>query len=180
MVSTSSLQTSSICHSKLCINFKSAKILYNQCKLSIHWILKKSKNPENQKLYTLMSSRHINHDCLINSVSTENQNHVLSNNQFNSSLDHKFNRSVFNHTWNRFINLNKQQLLLSHILKVCPVEVINMCQTLAKQLPSNIVNFSRKALILRSPNKSSHYCWKIVEDNQCFFCHHMQTQIHVL
>ena len=127
--------------SKLDINFKSAKMLYNQCKLSTRRILRQSKNPETQKLYTFRSFRHINHDCLIHSVSTESQNQVLSNKQFNSRVDRKFNRSVFSHTWSKFINLNEQQLLLCHVLKVCRVKIINMWQALAKQLPSNIFNF---------------------------------------
>ena len=45
------------------------------------------------------------------------------------------------------MNLNEQQLLLCHILKVRPVKVINMWQALTKRLPSNIFNFRRKALI---------------------------------
>ena len=163
--------------SKLGVNFKSAKMLYNKCKLSTH---RQSKNPEIQKLCTVTSFMHINHDCLINYVSTENQNQVLSNKQFISKADRKFNKSVFNHTWNRFLNLNEQPLLLCHILKVCPVKVINMWQALAKRLPSNIFNFCRKALISCLPNKSNFYRWKIEEDNQCFLCHHMQTQLHVL
>ena len=166
--------------SKPGINFKSAKMLYNQCKLSTHQILRQSKNPEIQKLYTLMSSRYINHDCLINSVSSENKNQVLSNNQFNSRVDGKFNKSVFNHTWNRFMNLNEQQLLFCHILKVFPVKVINTWQALTKWLPSNIFNFCSKALMLCLPNKSNLYHWKITEENQCFLCHHMKTQLHVL
>ena len=64
--------------SKLAVNFKSGKMLYNQCKLSLSRILRQSKNPEIQKLDTLTSFRHINHDCLINSVSSEKQNQVLS------------------------------------------------------------------------------------------------------
>ena len=112
-------------------------MLYNQCKLSTRWILRQSKNPSIQKLYTLTISRHINHDCLINSVSSENQNQVLSNKQFNSRVDQ--NKSVFNHTWNRFMNLNEQQLLT-----VCPVKVINMSKALTKWLPSNIFNFVGK------------------------------------
>ena len=78
------------------------------------------------------------------------------------------------------MNLNEQQLLLCHILKVRPVKVINMWQALTKRLPSNIFNFRRKALILCLPNKSNFYCWKITEDNLCFLCHHMQIQLHVL
>ena len=55
------------------------------------------------------------------------------------------------------MNLNKQQLLLADILRVCPIKVINMWQALAKQLPSNKFNFCRKALILCVPNKSNLY-----------------------
>ena len=113
-------------------------------------------------------------------ISSENQSQVLSKKQFNSTVDHKFNKSLFNHTWNRFMNLNEQQLLLCHILKVFPVKVINMWQALTKQLPSNIFNFWRKALILCLPNKTNLYHWKITEDNLCFLYHHMQTQLHVL
>ena len=80
------------------MNFKSAKILQCQCKLSTLRILTQSKIPENQKLYTLTSPRHINHDCLINSVSLENQNQVLSNKQLDSRVDRKFNKRAFNYT----------------------------------------------------------------------------------
>ena len=73
------------------------------------------------------------------------------------------------------MNLKEQQLLLSHILKVCPVKVINMWQALTKQLPLNMFNFCRKALVLCLPNKSN-----LTEDNQCFLCHHVQMQLHVL
>ena len=35
-------------------------------------------------------------------------------------------------------------------------------------------------MILCLPNKSNLYRWKITEDNQCFLCHHEQTELHVL
>ena len=35
-------------------------------------------------------------------------------------------------------------------------------------------------MILCLPRKSNLYRWKITEENQCFPCHHMQTQFHVL
>ena len=53
-------------------------------------------------------SRHIINNCLINYVSSENQNEVLSNKQFNSRVDRKFNKSVFNPTWKILINLKEQ------------------------------------------------------------------------
>ena len=58
--------------------------------------------------------------------------------------------------------------------------MVNMWRALAKRLPSNIFNFCKKALILCLTKKSNLYRRKITEDNQCFLCHHMQTQLHVL
>ena len=49
----------------------------------------------------------INRYCLINSLSSENQNQALSNKQFNSRVDCKLNKSVFNHTLNRFMKLER-------------------------------------------------------------------------
>ena len=66
-----------------------------------------------------------------------------------------FNKSVFNHTWNKFMNLSEQQLLPCHILKVCPVKVINVWQALTKRLLSNMFNSCRKAMILCLSNKSN-------------------------
>ena len=128
MVSTSSLCKGrplvlSFPLSKLIIIFRSAKMLCNQCKLSTCRILRQSKNPEIKKLYTITSSRHINHDCLINSVSLKNRSQVLS---YKHRVDRRFNESVFNHSWIKFMNLNLRQLLLCQILKACPVKVINM------------------------------------------------------
>ena len=57
--------------SRLGVDFKSAKMLYNQWKLSTRRILRQSKNPEIQKLYSLMSSSHINHDCFLQKIKTK-------------------------------------------------------------------------------------------------------------
>ena len=128
MVSTSSLRKGrslvlSFPLSKLLVIFGSAKMLCNQCKLSTYRILRQSKNLKIKRLYTITTSKHINHDCLIKSVSLENRNQVLS---YKHRVDRRFNKSVFNHSWNKFMNLNGRQVLLRQILKVCPVKVINM------------------------------------------------------
>ena len=69
---------------------------------------------ESLQIVNTSNMRHIDHDCMINSVSSENQNQFLSNTQFSSRVDRKFNKSVFDHAWNKFINLKEQQLLLCH------------------------------------------------------------------
>ena len=38
----------------------------------------------------------------------------------------------------------------------------------------------RVKLILSLPKKFNLYYWNITEDNQCFLCHHMQTQLQVM
>ena len=93
--------------------------------------------------------------------------------------DRNFIKTWLNYGYCFKNTLTKQQFLLCHILKVCPVKVINMWWALTKRLPHQTFNFCRKALILRLPNKYNLYHWKITEDNLCYFCHHMQTQLHV-
>ena len=98
--------------SRLGINFKSAKMLCNQCKLLARRILRQSKNPEIEKLYTLTSPRHINHDYLINCVFSENLNQVLSDKQFNSRVLEstvKLTKVYLIISKNKFMNLNEQQ-----------------------------------------------------------------------
>ena len=83
------------------------------------------------------------------------------------------------------MNLNEQQLLVCHVLKICLVKVTNMWQALAKRLPSNIFDFCRKALILYLLNKSNLYCWKITEDRQSMLllpplCKHNFTSCQIV
>ena len=166
---------------KLGMNIKSAKTLFNQCQLSTRRILKQSKNPEIQSIYAATSSKHINHDSIINSVASESRNlAVTTNKQFNSRVDREHSTSVLKNTWNKFMNLNEQSILISHIVKVCPTKIINMWQVLAKRLPSNIFSFCRKSLIMCLPNKSNLHRWRLADNNQCILCQNMQTQLHVL
>ena len=167
-------------YNKLGVNFKSAKSIYNQCKLSNRRILKRSQNPEIRTLYKLTSTENVNQDSILNNISTENDLQAISNKQFKAKVDRTFNVNEQNKVWKKFMNLNEQQILISHIIKVCPSKIINMWQALTKRLPSNIFNFCRKALILALPNKSNLFRWKIITDNMCILCENIQTQLHVL
>ena len=55
-----------------------------------------------------------------------------------------------------------------------------MWQNVLKKLPTNIFGFVRKSLICCLPNKSNLFRWKLVEDNLCSSCNHVETQLHVL
>ena len=88
--------------SKLVINFKSANMLYNQCKLSTRQI-RQSKNPEIQKLKILRSSRLINQDCSIKSVFSENESQVyLISSLILGTVN--LTKVYLKHTWSKFIN----------------------------------------------------------------------------
>ena len=88
--------------SKLVINFKSANMLYNQCKLSTRRI-RQSKNPEIQKLKILRSSRLINQDCSIKSVFSENESQVyLISSLILGTVN--LTKVYLKHTWSKFIN----------------------------------------------------------------------------
>ena len=67
------------------------------------------------------------------------------------------------------MNLKEQQLLLSHILKVCPVKMINMWQALTKQLPSNMFNFCRKSLVLCLPTNPIFIAGRLPKTINAFF-----------
>ena len=161
--------------SKLDVDFKSVKMLYNQCKLLTSRILRQSKNQE-IKLYILTSLIIIAWLTLfLQKIKTKL--YLISSLILESTVN--LTKVYLIIPWTDLWNLNEQQLLLCHILKVCPVKLSSMWQTLTKRLPSNIFNFCRKTLILCLPNRSNLYRWKITEYNQCFLCHHMQTQLHV-
>ena len=83
-------------------------------------------------------------------------------------------------TWDKFMNLNEQNLIIQHILSVSSQKIICLWQRLLRNLPNNIYNFCRRALILSLSNNSNLYRWKCAESPGCPHCDGYQTQLHVL
>ena len=83
-------------------------------------------------------------------------------------------------TWNDFMSLKEQNKLISHLVKECPVKIITIWQCLVRNLPSNIFQFCRRALILSLPNNSNLLRWKITVSGNCGMCNKLQTQLHTL
>ena len=163
---------------KLGLDFKFAASLYQQCKLTIRRILSQSQNNEIRRLYSLTSPQNIRTDSLINQVSRCHPD--LEKKQLSARIVRDSNKITREEVWNKFMNLKEQNIIIKHIISACQVMTINMWQALAKKLPSNIFNFSRRALTFCLPNNSNLYRWKCIDNDQCVWCKKSQTQKHVL
>ena len=157
---------------KLGLRFTFAKKIYQQCKLSVRRILKMSKNTEIRKLYEITSNENVRSDEIINSC----KDPVTIKTRSANLLRNKIDKS----TWNDFMSLKEQNKLISHLVKECPVKMITIWQCLVRNLPSNIFQFCRRALILSLPNNSNLLRWKITVSGNCGMCNKLQTQLHTL
>ena len=163
---------------KLGINFKFAKSIYNKCKLSVRRILSQSNNTEVRRLYILTENESITSDAVINSISTSCPD--LEKKQIASKIEKQFAKNDQEKSWNGFMELKEQSVIIKHILSQCPVKVINMWQSLLRNLPGNIFCFTRKALIFCLPNKSNLFRWRLTDVDTCPNCNKAETQLHVL
>ena len=162
---------------KLGVNFTFAKCVYIKCKLSVRRILKMSKNEEIRKLYELSSPKNVRSDSVINAVVESFPE--INNKQIHSKVDKNFNKGHFKETWQNFMKLNEQSIIIKHVTTNCQPKIISMWQKLVKQLPNNIFCFIRKALIFCLPNKSNLFRWKLKDDNLCTTCQKPETQLHI-
>lgn len=158
--------------------FKIGQIYLKKCKLSLRRILCQSKTVEIKRFYKMSSPSHIQTDSLINSVIQDNPE--MEHKQIIGKIDQKYNKIAKENSWNNFMNLKEQNVIIKHILSTCQVKTINMWQSLIKKLPSNIFSFVRKSLIFCLPNKSNLFRWKLIENNLCSLCNNVETQLHVL
>ena len=163
---------------KLGVNFMFAKTVYMKCKLSVRRIIKLSNNAEIRRLYDISSEKNIRADSLINSVTECNPQ--LNKKQINAKIDRSFGSTQNKTSWNNFMELKEQNIIIKQIVMACPPKVINMWQSLVKHLPNNIICFIRKALIFCLPNKSNLYRWKISEDNKCSMINKAEPQLQIL
>jgi hypothetical protein len=90
-----------------------------------------------------------------------------------------FEKRLKKETWNNFMELKEQNVIIKHIVSTCPAKVISMWQSLIQRLPSNIICFVRKAIIFCLPNKSNLFRWKLTDNNKCSMCHQLETQLHI-
>ena len=160
------------------INFKFSKFVYKKCKLSVRRILSQYNNSEIQRLYKITEHDNIPHDSLINSTYIEFPG--LGKKKLASKIDKIFSKSEHQKIWNNFMDLKEQNVIIKHVVSKCPSKVINMWQSLMRNLPGNIFCFTGKALIFCLQNKSNLFKWKLAAVNTCSSCNKTETQLHVL
>lgn len=163
-------------HNKLGLNIKSASTIYNECKLSVRRILKCSNNVEAQKLYQISTLKNINNDTIINNVTSNNN---LENNQIKLKCSNILNNNCKQNTWNKFLGLSEQSVIIEKLINVCLRKDIISWQNMIKRLPISLFNFSRRYLISSLANNSNLYRWKISPSPSCCLCSKNQTQLHV-
>ena len=162
---------------RLGVNFQFAKTIYQKCKLSLRRILQQSNNPEITNLYLITSPSNVRSDTIINSV--VNLNPELNPKQVSSNTDQLSAKNISDKTWNDFMGLKEQNVIIKHILLKCQAKMITMWQKLMGQLPNNIFCFVRKALIFCLPNKTNLFKWKISDIDECGLCKQRETMLHV-
>jgi hypothetical protein len=161
---------------KLGLNIKLAKYTYQQCKLTVRRILKCSMNDEAKKLCELTSTMNVRSDSIVNKAITDNNipKHIIK-----SRCTKLINTEARETTWNNFMDLKEQSVIIKHILKVTKQKEIQSWQSLLTRLPITIHNFCRRYLIVSLANNANLYKWKLVDNSQCCLCNGLQTQKHV-
>ena len=157
---------------KLGMNIKSAKDIYEACKLTVRRILKESKNDEIKQLWKLTSVKHIKEDKLL-------QNANVNPQLLKRTIERENTTKRTENTWNKFMGLHEQNIIISFMLNICQVQHINKWQKMTTNLPANIYNFTRKGLIFSLSNGSNLKKWFKNRDGKCIMCKSLQTQMHV-
>jgi hypothetical protein len=159
---------------QLGIDFCSPSDIYNQCKLTVRRILRTSVNSDIQQLYTKTSSKNIVIDDIIERAAAGISEQYMLRNAAMKILEKK------NQTSSNFVELKEQSR--DHyfgLTDTCYKKMIKVWHEIVTRMPSNIVCFARRALILSLGNNSNLKRWNIRDSANCELCNKLQTQLHV-
>ena len=160
--------------SQLGIDFCSISDIYNQCRVTVRRILKTSVNPEIQQLYTKTSSQNIVTDDIIEQAAAGISEYELKNAA--KKIVEKENLAKI---WSNFVEMKEQCVIITSITDCCYKMLIKLWHDIVCRMPSNIICFARRSLILSLGNNSNLRCWNIRDSAGCDLCQKMQTQLHV-
>ena len=160
---------------KLGFNLKLPSLIYNSCQITTRRLLKISIDPNISKLYELSFNQvTVKQDHIINQVDANDHN-------MKSKCISILKQNVDDLTWNDFITLKKQNIIIKFLTDTLPVHRITSWQKTVSNMPNNIFSFCRRALILALPTKANLKIWNISDDNICPLCNvKSQTQHHIL
>ena len=72
------------------MNVKTAKLIYNECKITLRRVLRRSRNEEARKLYEMTTMKNVNSDSIVNKAFTQD----LPNNKIKAKCKNILNKEI--------------------------------------------------------------------------------------
>ena len=161
--------------SQLGIDFCSISDIYNQCRVTVRRILKTSVNPEIQQLYTKTSSQNIVTDDIIERAAAGISEQYEMKNAAKKIVEKENLAKI----WSNFVETKEKSVIITSITDCCYKMLIKLWHDIVCRMPSNIICFARRSLILSLGNNSNLRRWNIRDSAGCDLCQKMQTQRHI-
>ena len=158
------------------MNVKTAKLIYNGCKITLQRVLRCSRNEEARKLYEMTAMKNVNSDTIVNKAFSQD----LPNNKIKDKCKSILNKEITESVWDNFMGLKEKCILIEQIIEVFMVKDIQSWQILVKRLSINIHNFCRRYLVMSLTNNSNLKRWTISNSELCSLCTKKQTFNHCL
>ena len=150
---------------KLGLSFQLASDIFNFCLLTVTNILKRSENDDTKTLYNLTSKNFVRYDAAISS----NDNGKAVKSSYNNAVQNKIEQNLS--------NLKEQNTIMNHLQQVVPKYKLESWHKQIQNLPPNIFEFCRKALIFSPVKNSNLHHWEILNTTNCYLCDGKQTQL---
>ena len=147
----------------------------NQCRVTVRRILKTSVNPEIQQLYTKTSSQNIVTDDIIERAAAG----ISEQYELKNAAKKIVEKENIAKIWSNFVEMKEQCVIITAIMDCCYKMLIKLWHDIVCRMPSNIICFARRSLILSLGNNSNLRRWNIRDSAGCDLCQKMQTQLHV-
>ena len=113
----------SLPNNKLGLNVKTAKLIYNECKVTVRRVLKCSVNEEAQNLYEITAIKNVNYDCIVSEAFSKD----ILNYKIKIKCKSILAKEKTENVWNNFIGLKEQCIIIKHVVEVCMVSNHDKC-----------------------------------------------------
>ena len=91
----------SLPNKKLGMNVPTAKLIYNECKITLRRFLRCSRNEEARKLYEMTTFKNVNSDTIVNKAFSQD----LPNNKIKDKCKSILNKEITKSVWDNFMGL---------------------------------------------------------------------------
>ena len=83
------------------MDVKTAKLIYNECKITLRRVLRRSRNEEARKLYEMTTMKNVNSDTIVNKALSQD----ISNNKIKEKCKSILNKEITKSVWDNFMAL---------------------------------------------------------------------------